>query len=106
MFTETPFKLIKSSLNDAFVDKIDASNYEKSIQSQFKNAWHSFANFFGPEEGQQSPEPIKREPITKKDQIEKNKDFIIKTYESLLYAKSKSHGVTIKTMTKVDYDNM
>lgn len=93
--------MITTSKNDKYVDKIDALNYEKSLGTQFKQAWTSLASMWGQDEAndkyrQASPKP-------KSSQIKKEKDltFAIEVYEQLLYAKSKNHGVTIKTMTKV-----
>lgn len=68
-----------------------------------KNAWSSFTSFFGGEESTNYPSPQKKEPSQRKEKenLNRDKDFLVQTYESLLYAKTKSHGVTIKTMTKV-----
>lgn len=101
---ETPFKIITSAENDKFIDKLDITNYEKSMGSEFKNAWQAFTSFFGAEEGpvqqvSRTPRELKLPP--KIDHIDKEKGFLIETYEALLYAKSKSHGVSIKTMTRV-----
>lgn len=103
---ETPFKIITSAENDKFIDKLDIVNYEKSMGSEFKNAWQAFTSFFGAEEGpvqqvSRTPRELKLPP--KIDHIDKEKDFLIETYEALLNAKTKSHGVTIKTMTRVVY---
>lgn len=104
---ETPFKMITTTVNDSFIDKIDVMNFEKSLQSQFKNAWNSFTSLFGNDESKPKTASVRRDPVVRQEttpksaSLQKDKDFLISTYESLVYAKSKAHGVTIKTMTKV-----
>jgi hypothetical protein len=97
--------MITTSKNDKYVGKIDAMNYEKSLGTQFKQAWTSFTAMWGGDDASERPRPAS--PAPKASQLKKEKDLVfpIEVFEQLLYAKSKNHGVTIKTMTRVSQDN-
>lgn len=98
-FAITPFKMISTATNDNYVEKIDAYNYEKSIGSQFKQAWNSLYSIFGNDEQDQPRQdnPQRKSSVLKEEDMR----FTVEIYEKLLYAQSKHHGVTIKTMTRV-----
>lgn len=102
-FTDTPFKMISTAVNDSYVEKIDAYNYEKSLGSQFKHAWNSLYSLFGND--QQDPRDQSSLPKGDSRLREEDLRFPVETFEKLLYADSKNHGVTIKTMTKVKQNN-
>jgi hypothetical protein len=92
--------MISTSKNDKFVDNIDALNYEKSLGTQFKHAWNSIANLWGNDDVSEKSRQMNQAAHNRVKQ-EKDAAFPIEVFDQLLYAKSKNHGVTIKTMTKV-----
>lgn len=95
---DTPFKLISASKNNEYLESIDALKFEKSIGNQFKAAIFSM---FSGADSQDSTKP-KDDEARKAAERASHLNFVVNSYMSLINATStQSHGVTIKTMTKI-----